>query len=192
MRKMFVLSSPSGGGKTTIRNYLLKKCPLLYSISYTTRPPRQEEKDQRDYFFVSMESFKEKIEKKEFIEWTKVLNHYYGTSRKFLEEILKKGKDILLEIDIEGAKQVKKEYGKQVVTIFISPPSFEELKKRLKDRKTENEENISKRLSLARKEMQEINNYDYLVVNKNLKKCLKDIKEIIKTEGVLRSNANYQ
>lgn len=183
MGKIFVLSSPSGGGKTTIVKHLLKQCLLAYSISHTTRWPRQGEKDKKDYLFISKENFKKKIEKNGFAEWTRVLGNYYGTPKQFLEKELKKGKDILLEIDVKGARQIKKKYKKQAVFIFISPPSLKELEKRLKNRKTENRKEIVCRLNLAKKEMQTVNRYDYLVVNENLKNCVEDIKAVIRAEG---------
>ena len=156
---------------------------MLYSVSCTTRLPRQGEKDKRDYFFISQKSFKQKIKDNEFAEWAKVLANYYGTPRYFLEKWLKRGKNILLEIDVKGAKQIKKEYKKQSVLIFISPPSLQELGQRLKNRKTEGDEEICQRLKLAEKEMQEIKRYDYLVFNKSLRLCVEDIKTIIKAEG---------
>ena len=182
MGKIFVLSSPSGGGKTTIRKHLLKQCPLVYSVSWTTRPPRQGEKDKEDYFFVSERAFKRKIEKSEFAEWTRVLGNYYGTPKEFLEKEIKKG-NVLLEIDVKGARQIKRRYRKQAVLIFIAPPSLRELKKRLENRKTENRKEIAQRLKLAYQEIEQVNKYDYLVINKDLKECTGDIKAIIRAEG---------
>lgn len=179
--KIFVISSPSGGGKTTIRKHLLNSCSLSYSVSYTTRPPREGEKEGEDYLFISQEEFKRKREKGEFIEWTKVLKNYYATARDFLEKELQEGRNVLLEIDVRGAKRIKRMYKKQAVLIFIAPPSFEELERRLKKRKTEEEER-RQRLFLAEKEMQEIDKYDYLVINKNLEECIEDIKAIIRAE----------
>lgn len=181
MSKIFVLSSPSGGGKTTIRNCFLKQCSLTNSISCTTRPPRQGEKDKKDYFFVSERVFKRKIEKDEFAEWARVLGNYYGTPKQFLEKEIKK-RDVLLGIDVKGARQIKRVYKEQAVLIFITPPSLKELKKRLKNRKTENRKEIARRLKLASQEMKQINRYDYLVINKDLKGCVENIKAIIKAE----------
>ena len=176
-----MLSSPSGGGKTTIRKHLLKQHSWAYSVSCTTRPQRQGEKDKKDYFFVSERVFKRKIEKGEFAEWARVLGNYYGTPKQFLEKEIKKG-DVLLEIDVKGAKQIKRIYKGQAVLIFIAPPSLKELKKRLKNRKTEDRKEIARRLKLAYQEIEQINRYDYLVINKNLKNCVENIKTIMKAE----------
>jgi guanylate kinase len=183
MSVLFVLSSPSGGGKTTIRRAVLKKLPqLAYSISFTTRKARPGEIEGKDYFFISRQSFEEKIKREEFIEWAEVYGNLYGTSQKFIDEKLKKGKDVLLDIDIQGANEIKKKKGNSACLIFLLPPSLEVLKLRLIKR-GESEEEIKKRLSHARFEMEMIGAYDYRVVNCDLQRAVSDVCLIITSQG---------
>ena len=179
---IFVISSPSGGGKTTICRKLLKELPELnYSISTTSRSPRPGEKEGKDYFFISGEEFSEKIRKSEFAEWAKVHGHGYGTPRQFLEEALRSGRDIILDIDVKGALQIKEKY-KESRLIFLLPPSLETLAARLKKRKTDDGKEIEKRLARAQEEMAFLKEYDYAVVNRNLSQAVKEVKAIITAE----------
>ncbi|MCM8817158.1 MAG: guanylate kinase [Candidatus Omnitrophica bacterium] len=177
--KIVVLSAPSGTGKTTIVNELKKKFDnIAVSISYTTRQPRQGETDGIDYYFIDEEQFKKKIEQGFFAEWARVYDYYYGTSKSFIEENLKKNKVVLLTIDTQGALQIKKKYPKAVL-IGILPPSIKEQENRLKKR-GETPENIRKRLkasSIERKILME--KYDYRLINRDLEKTIKRIISII-------------
>lgn len=187
--KLFVVSAPSGAGKTTLCNKLLENHKALrYSISYTTRKPRYDETDGIDYFFVDVPVFKSMIEKGEFIEWAEVHGNYYGTSRKTVESITSAGVDVLLDIDPQGARQLKKQlnYG---IYIFITAPSIAELEKRLKGRRTEPEDVMKLRLDNARKEIRLFNEYDYILVNKNFEDAYKKLESVyiaehLKTEDV--------
>ncbi len=177
--KLFVFSAPSGTGKTTIVRFLLSELPeLTFSVSATTRKARANERDGVDYFFISEKEFKEKISRNEFIEWGKFYDYYYGTLREVIEKDLKTGKNILLELDVKGALRIKEEYP-DAVTIFIAPPSMEELRNRLAKRNTETEEDFKKRIMRAEMELSFKEKFDYLVVNDELERAKKEAKEII-------------
>jgi len=176
---IFVITAPSGTGKTTLVRLLLSSLPnLVFSISYTTRSPRPNEVHGKDYFFVTKEEFEKMITAGEMIEWAEVYGNYYGTSARFLQETIEKGKDILLDIDIQGAKQVKQRFP-QAVLIFLLPPSLEELERRLKKRATDAIEVIQKRLAEARTEIAAAKEFDYIVVNDILEKALEELKAIV-------------
>ncbi|MGM0419409.1 MAG: guanylate kinase [Bacillota bacterium] len=181
---LFVLSGPSGVGKGTVLDKIFDKYQdIEYSVSMTTREPRPGEVDGEDYYFVSNKEFKEYKDDDGFIETACVHGNYYGTPKKFVEEALAEGKDIILEIDINGARQVKKEFSESdTVYIFLTPPSFDELKERLKKRASESEAVRAVRLRNARSEMSEANKYDYKVVNDEVEKAADEIIEIIKKE----------
>lgn len=180
MSVLFVLSSPSGGGKTTICRAVLEKLPeLAYSISFTTRNPRPGEMEGRDYFFISRKTFEEKIEEGEFIEWAEVYGNLYGTSQRFIDEKIKAGRNILLDIDIQGANEIKKKKRDSACLIFLVPPSLEVLRSRLTER-GESEQEIKRRLSHAESEMKMIQLYDYKVVNRELSRTVSDVCSIIK------------
>jgi len=182
MSILFVLSSPSGGGKTTIRRAVLKELPqLAYSVSYTSRSPRPGEVEGVDYFFISREEFEEKIKREEFIEWAEVHGNLYGTSRKFIDDQLSSGKDVLLDIDVQGANEIKKKKGNSVCLIFLLPPSLEVLRSRLIKR-GESEEEIKRRLSRARFEMEMLEQYNYKVVNYDLSQAVRDVSSIITSQ----------
>lgn len=179
---LFVISSPSGGGKTTICRELLKGSPELnYSISVTSRPLRSGEKEGKDYFFISEEEFDKKTGKGEFAEWAEVHGHRYGTPRRFLEEALSSGRDIILDIDVKGALQLKEKY-KDSCLIFLLPPSLETLAVRLKKRKRDDEKEIEERLARAKEELTFLKEYDYSVINNNLSQAVKEVKAIITAE----------
>jgi guanylate kinase len=178
--RIFVVSAPSGGGKTTLCRDLLKNFPeISYSISHTTRQRRKNEKDGEDYYFISTDDFEEKIEQGFWLEWAKVHTNYYGTSQKHLEKQANQGLNVLLEIDIKGAKQIKKLFP-DAVTIFIMAPSLAVLEKRLKQRATDTEDIINIRLKNARSEIDQKDFYDYIIVNDQLDKACESICEIVR------------
>ena len=176
---LIVISSPSGAGKTTITKHLVKKVPnVKLSVSLTTRKPRSGEVNGIDYKFVSLKDFKEKVKKKLFLEHAKVFDNYYGTLKSQIIIDLKKGKNILFDIDWQGARQIKKKFTKDLISIFILPPSLKELKRRLSKRE-KSKTFINKRMSKAKREIMHWSEYDYAVVNDNLKNCLSKIQNII-------------
>ena len=191
---LFIISAPSGSGKTTLTNELLRLVPNLeFSISYTTRPPRGSEKDGREYFFVSREEFEAMIRRGEFLEHAEVFGHYYGTARRFLELARAQGKDLVLDIDVQGARQLKQKEG-GAVSIFILPPSRDILEKRLRDRShaehADAEEVIQRRLLAAGKEIENYPNYDYILVNDRLDQSIDQLKAIVAAERLRRSGAD--
>lgn len=184
---LIVVSGPSGSGKGTLCTLLRQRFPdLAYSVSMTTRSPRPGERNGVDYFFVSTEEFLEKIKAGEFLEWAKVYDNYYGTPLTYVKGCLQNGKDVLLEIDIQGARQVKKLFP-EAILIFIRPPSFEELGVRISKRGTDSQEEIEKRLSSAKQELQAAAEYDYVVVNDSQERAVEEILEIIRQEKARRS-----
>ena len=177
--KLFVISGPSGAGKGTVRKALFEQMPdLVYSISCTTRQPRDGERDGVDYRFLSEEEFKKLVEEKKFLEWAVVHEHLYGTLKSDVEKVLEAGVDVVLEIDVQGALQVKNAFDDSVL-IFIMPPSKEELERRLRNRGTEEEDTVQLRLSNALKEMEKMLMYDYVVVNDSVLRAALEIKRII-------------
>lgn len=179
---IIVISAPSGSGKTTLCNRLIAACSNLeHSISATTRSPRRGERDARDYFFISPEEFEARRDRGEFVEWARVLGEYYGTPRSFVEQTISAGKDVILSIDVQGAMQVKKKCP-EAVFIFVLPPSMKALEQRLRKRKTDEANEISRRLQLAKEEMVQIENYDYVVVNRDLSSSLGELLAIITVE----------
>jgi len=182
---LIVISGPSGSGKGTIIKEVMKKIPdLIYSVSYTTRPKREGEIEGKDYFFISKDEFEKLIDEDFFIEWAKVYDYYYGTGKEFVLNNLNDNKDVILEIEIQGAKKIREIYDKKnVIFIFIAPPDFKELEKRIMNRKRgETEEEIKKRMDFAKKEIEESKNYDYIIINDNINKAVKKIVNIINKE----------
>jgi guanylate kinase len=178
--KLLVFSAPSGGGKTTIVRYILKKFPeLVFSVSATTRKKRATEVEGKDYFFISEEEFKKKIENDEFVEWEKFYDYYYGTLKSFVNDNLAMGKNVVLELDVKGALNIRKQYP-DAVLIFISPPSLEILKERLKKRNTETEEDFRKRIERAGWEIEYSKYFDYVITNDDLEKAKQKAEEIVK------------
>ena len=178
---LIVISSPSGGGKTTLRNRLLEIFPNLhYSISCTTRKPRSGEIEGKDYHFISQKDFESKLKNEEFVEYAKVYDYFYGTPLSEIDVPIKEGKDVLLDVDTQGALAIRGK--REAVLIFILPPSLEILKGRLYNRKTDTENEIGKRLREAYREFQMANRYDYLVINDHLEHTVEKIKSIILAE----------
>ncbi len=178
---LVVVSSPSGGGKTTIVNAVKERMGLEYSVSTTTRPPRSGEKDGIHYNFVSKNDFLRYIRDNRFAEWAKVHGHLYGTDRGYIREKLEQGKTVLLDIDVQGALRIKKDLPGAVL-IFISPPSMETLEKRLRGRATNSEESVRLRLERAEDEIQKSEFYDYTLVNEDLEKTIEETQKIIRGE----------
>jgi guanylate kinase len=177
---LFIISAPSGAGKTTLAKAVLQQfTDMLYSISYTTRKPRVEERDGVDYHFVSKQDFKKGIKKGRWAEWAEVYGNYYGTSSEFIEKSLSSGCDILLDIDVQGTLQILKHYPDSV-TIFILPPSMNALKKRLEMRGSDSKAVIEKRLVNARKEMAQKDLYRHIIVNDKLSAAIEEISVIFK------------
>jgi len=177
---LIVLSGFSGAGKGTLVKELMKTYDnYALSISMTTRKPREGEVHGREYFFTERESFEEKIAQNGLIEYAEYCGNYYGTPRDYVEEMLAAGRDVLLEIEIQGMHKVKKMFP-DMLTLFVTPPSIAELEKRLRGRGTETEEVIRKRLARAAEEARGMEDYEYLVVNDDLQECVEEIHSIVK------------
>lgn len=180
--KLFIVSAPSGCGKTTVVNKVLQSLGgVTRSVSVTTRPPRGREGVRRDYYFVSETSFKNRAKKGDFLEWAKNFGHYYGTPKKAVYDKLKKGKDLILTIDVKGALQVRRKIP-DCVMIFIAPPSLKELLRRLRKRGTDKSREISKRLRIAKKEISFSKKYNYIIINGRLEDAVRRLKSIIIAE----------
>ena len=177
--KLFIVSAPSGAGKTTLCRAVLNHFPQMrYSVSYTTRPPRSGEKNGVDYHFISQQEFEAGLEKGQWAEWASVHGHLYGTSAVFLERETAAGRNILLDIDVQGAKQIQSRYPNSVL-IFIMPPSMDILKQRLCSRDTDSQPDIEKRLKNAEKEMAQKYCYQHVVVNDELSLAIKQLTDLI-------------
>ena len=178
----FIISAPSGAGKTSICRAIRSLVPgLAYSVSYTTRKKRRGEADGVDYFYISEEIFKRMIEQGQFVEWAQVHGHYYGTSKEFVNDKTGTGLDCLLDIDISGAKMLKKVYAEGIF-IFVIPPSLQELKARLSKRQTEKPEEIQLRLENAISELRAFEEYQYIIINDDFTKAVEELKGIIQAE----------
>jgi guanylate kinase len=184
---LFVVVAPSGAGKTTLVDALLKaEANIRLSPSYTTRSPREGEKDGVDYFFVTREKFEQMIAAGEFLEHANVYGNYYGTSRKWIEAELAGDHDVLLEIDWQGAQQLRKLFP-HMVGIFILPPSLEELRKRLKSRGKDSPEAIDKRMASARHEISHVLEFEYIIVNEQFEVALADLVAVVRAARVSRA-----
>ena len=177
--KLIVIAAPSGAGKTTLVHELLVRVPqLVFSVSYTTRPPRPAEREGTDYFFVSEAEFAQMVERRAFLEHARVFDHWYGTGKSHVEDLLARGTSVLLEIDWQGARQVKAR-APEAVTIFILPPSVAELERRLRGRRTDSEQTIRRRLRDALDDMRHWNEFDYALINDDLDAAASALAEVV-------------
>jgi len=175
---LFVVTGPSGSGKSTIVHHVLSDLRnVQFSVSHTTRPKRNSEEDGREYYFVSDKEFERMIARKRFVEWAVVHGHYYGTSKKEVEE-KRERKDVILDVDVQGAAQIRKKY-KKAVFVFVLPPRFQELKRRLEERGADSPAVIRQRLRDAKKEIREYVRFGYIVVNDRLDKAVLELESII-------------
>jgi guanylate kinase len=182
-----IISAPSGSGKSTLVNELLKLVPDLdFSISYTTRAPRGSEQNGKQYHFVSREEFEQMIRNDEFLEHANVFGNYYGTARRFLEEAKEKKHDLLLDIDVQGAEQMKRKLP-EAVSIFVLPPDRKTLESRLRKRSEDTEEVIARRLVTASREIGNYDKYDYILINDDLEESIERLQSIVLSERLLRS-----
>jgi len=187
---LFIISAPSGTGKTTLCKQLATNLPgLWHSISYTTRKPRPGEEHGREYYFIGEQAFQEMIARNEFVEWAHVYGHLYGTPRKSLTEKIDQGVDVLLEIDVQGAMQVKKRF-EDSVSIFILPPSMTVLRARLQTRASDTAEEIQRRLNKVKEEVWSYREYAYIVRNEDLGRSLRDLESIFWSERLKTKRLN--
>jgi guanylate kinase len=180
--KLPIFSAPSGSGKPTIVQHLLRKIPgLEFSISATSRKMRANEKNGKDYFFISSDDFRKKIENKEFLEWEEVYkDQYYGTLRSEVERIRNLGNHVIFDVDVVGALNIKKQYGPDAFAVFVKAPSYNELEKRLRMRSTEDELSFRKRMNKAKGEMSFSDKFDFVLVNSELKETLHNAEELVR------------
>ncbi|MBN2892576.1 MAG: guanylate kinase [Bacteroidales bacterium] len=182
MNKLIIVSAPSGAGKTTLVKELMQEeeLKLMFSISAASRKPRENEINGKDYHFLSVDNFKEKIKNDEFIEWEEVYNNqFYGTLKSEVKRVWNLNKNLIFDVDVKGGLNIKKTFPENSISIFIKPPSIEELKKRLQKRGTETEESFKKRIEKAKFEMTFANEFDVTITNDNLKKAIDEIKKVV-------------
>lgn len=190
--KLIVFSAPSGSGKTTIVKHLLKqkKLNLEFSISATSRAPRGNEKNGVDYYFIDLATFKKHIKNEDFLEWEEVYrDNFYGTLKSEVERIWAKGKNVIFDIDVVGGLRIKKKFPEETLAVFVKPPSVDELKKRLKNRKTESEDKINMRVAKASIEMATAPQFDYIIVNDQLEKAFKEAENLV-TQHISKNISN--
>lgn len=183
---LVIISSPSGGGKSSIIHKILKKYPkqFVYSISATTRKPRPGETKGKDYFFLSEEQFRNDINNNLFLEWENVHGYLYGTPKTYIEKCIDEGKYVLLDIDVNGALRVARNYPERTITIFVSPPSIDELIERLRNRKTDSDGEINKRLERIPMEIEKAKQFNHIVINDQLDRTVEEVVRIIESSGV--------
>ena len=189
---MFILSSPSGAGKTTLVKKISRNKNFSISISHTTRPPRPKEINAKDYYFTSKKTFKKLIKKGEFLEYAKVFDNYYGSSKHLVTSKLKQGKNIIFDIDWQGTRQIRNKNLKyKLLTIFVLPPTKKELKLRLIKREKKNLKTVRKRMKGFKKDLSRWKEYDYVVINDDLKACYKNIMKAIKTKNKISFDRKF-
>lgn len=189
---IFIISAPSGAGKTTLCRMLLESTPgIVFSISYTTRPPRPGEVDGKDYYFVDEKSFMDMVRAGEFLEWAEVHGNLYGTSKKKTLEIIQHNTDVLLDIDVQGAAQIRQK-GIEATYVFILPPSLDALRKRLEHRRTDSEDVIMRRLQNAIEEIRAYSEYDYIIVNDRLEVALEYLRSVVLSRRVEKKRISHE
>ncbi len=187
MSSVFIISAPSGSGKSTLVNEVRKIVPgLEFSISYTTRAPRGSERNGQEYYFIAQSEFEQMVRKGQFLEHADVYGKYYGTAKRFLDEARKRGYDLLLDIDVQGAAQIKQRLP-EAVTIFVLPPDYQVLEWRLRNRSQNSQEDIQRRLVTARREIENYSKYDYILVNDRLEESVEVLKAILLAERLKRA-----
>jgi guanylate kinase len=185
---LFIVSAPSGAGKTTLVHLLLESDPQIgVSISHTTRSPRPGEANGREYHFIDVPAFQEMIGRDEFLEWAQVHGNYYGTSKRWIEAEMASGRDVVLEIDWQGAQQVRKVF-QQAIGVFILPPSMVVLETRLSGRGTDSAEVIARRIAAAHDEMRHVDEFDYVIINSGLQQALDELQAIVKAARLQCTN----
>ena len=178
---VYIVSAPSGSGKTTLLQHLLRTFKdLKFSVSYTTRQPRSGERHGVDYFFTDRSSFLRMVDEGEFLEWTEYHGQLYGTAKSWVEEQLEHGSDVILDIDVRGAREVKSKIG-EAVAVFVLPPSFQELERRLRARMQESDDSIFRRLEIAKGEILFYRDYDYIIVNDVLENSIQTLEAIVRS-----------
>lgn len=192
MSQVFIISAPSGSGKSTLVHSLLEQEPgLIFSVSYTTRAPRGQEQDGREYHFVTREEFERMIAAGEFIEWARVFDHYYGTHRRYVDQGAAEGRDVVLDIDVQGARQLREKIP-GAVSVFILAPSREELEKRLRARGDTSDAVIERRLAEAAREIRNFEQYDYVLINDDLQAAAERLLWIVRTARLRSSSAKMK
>ena len=188
---LLVLSAPSGAGKTTLAHRLLRELPdTIFSVSVTTRRPRGKEQDGVDYHFVDVAAFQQKIEQGEFVEWAEVHGHFYGSSQSVVEEARARKGVAVFDIDVQGGQAIKRKHP-DAVLVFVLPPSMEELERRLRDRKTDADETIRRRMLAARSEIERgIASYDYIIVNDDIERAFQELRSIVVAERCRRGRVD--
>lgn len=185
---LFILSSPSGAGKSTIARMLLEADDqIALSVSVTTRPPRPGEVDGKDYHFIDEAEFHRLVEENALLEWAKVFGHYYGTPKAQVKQGLREGQDFLFDIDWQGTQQLYQRAEGDVVRVFILPPSLDELHRRLRSRNTDSEEVIAGRMARAQDEISHWDGYDFVVINDNVTNCFEKVRQILNSERMRRA-----
>jgi guanylate kinase len=192
MTIIFIISAPSGSGKSTLVSHLLASVPgLMFSVSYTTRKPRGAEVEGASYCFVTRQDFEARLSRDEFLEWAEVFGHYYGTHRGILEQARAQGKDLVLDIDVQGARQLKEQVP-EAVSIFVLPPSRQVLEQRLRARGEDREDVIARRLRDAAEEIRNYHRYDYVLINRDLNQAEASLDAIVRAERVRRPRIEDQ
>jgi guanylate kinase len=176
---LIIVSGPSGAGKSALASAVTSRLKdLHFSVSYTTRAPRGDERDGVEYHFVGKAEFEGLIRRNEFLEWAEVYGNYYGTARKFIDDTLHGGKDVLLDVDVQGARTMRRKRP-DAISVFIMPPSYQVLRRRLENRKLDKEYVIEQRLKIARREIVQYKDYDYLIINDDFDESVKELEAII-------------